>query len=217
MLLLSCPGDTPRRSARLSEKSKAVEAPASQSPKKKQRRSSTKKGANEKSNADAEGEATDDKDAAAEETKESAEASIVDAKDVGDGEVVTEEVRPEKLNAEDLEKKKETEAVPEEPSAVEPPNDANTENADANIEESKEASSDVPVAKIDDSKEASLAVPGTKNNEPKDACHAENETPDRKVESAETVAVDVDNSKEKQSAEEPIEKDPALQEPATGS
>ncbi|KAK4440556.1 Methyl-CpG-binding domain-containing protein 11 [Sesamum alatum] len=228
-------GDTPRRSARLSEKSKAVEAPASQSPKKKPRKSSAKKGANEKSHADAEGEATDDKDAAAEETKGSAEASTADAKDVGDGEVVTEEGLPEKLNVEAVEKEKEIEAVPGEPSVVGLPKDANTENANANVEEtanattaagdakleeSKEASSDVPVAKIDETKEASSEVPDTTNNEPpKDACHAENKTPDGVVESAGTVAVDHDSLKEKQSAEEPIpiEKDSALQEAASSS
>ncbi|KAL0417546.1 UNVERIFIED_CONTAM: Methyl-CpG-binding domain-containing protein 11 [Sesamum radiatum] len=206
-------GDTPRRSARLSEKSKAVEAPASQSPKKKPRKSSAKKGANEKSHADAEGEATDDKDAAAEETKGSGEASTADAKDVGDGEVVTEEGTPEKLNVEAVEKKKEIE-----PSDVELPNEANTENANANVkepdnattaavdaklEESKEASSDVPVAKIDETKEASSEVPDTKNDEPKAECHAENKTPDVKVEGAETVAVDHDIAKENQSAGEP--------------
>ncbi|KAL2239275.1 methyl-CpG-binding domain-containing protein 11 [Sesamum indicum] len=220
-------GDTPRRSARLSEKSKAVEAPASQSPKKKPRKSSSKKGANEKSHADAEGEATDDIDAAAEETKGSAEASTADIKDVGDGEVVTEEGLLEKLNVEAVEKEKEIES-----SAVELPNDANTKNANANreepdnattvagdakLEESKEASYDVPVPKIDETKVASSEVPDTKHDEPKDACHAENKTPDGKVESAETVVVDHDSSKEKQLADEPIEKDSALQEPATSS
>ena len=56
-------GDTPRRCARLSEKSKEVAAtPTSQSPKKEQKRSATK-AAVEKSNADAE----EEEDATAEE------------------------------------------------------------------------------------------------------------------------------------------------------
>ncbi|KAL0459995.1 UNVERIFIED_CONTAM: Methyl-CpG-binding domain-containing protein 11 [Sesamum latifolium] len=205
-------GDTPRRSARLSEKSKAVEAPASPSPKKKPRKSSAKKGANEKSHADAEGEATDDKDAAAEETQGSGEASTADAKDVGDGEAVTDEGIPEKLNVEAVEKKKEIE-----PSAVELPNDANTENVNANVKKPDNATTAAVDAKLEESKEASSEVPDTKNDEPKDGCHAENETPDGNGEGAETVAVDHDISKEKQSVGEPIEKDSALQEPAPSS
>lgn len=223
-------GDTPRRSARLSEKSKAVVAPTSQSPMKKQRKSSTKV-AQEKSNADADVKATDGKDATAEETKETIQVSIADAKDATDGEVITEGALSGKLNIEDVEKKTETGVALEEPSAVAPidanteklntnveqSNDATTAVADAKIEESKETSSEVPGVKTDESKEVSCEVPGAKNDEPKGACHAEKETPDGKVDSAATVVVDQDNPKEKQAEEKPVEKDPVLQEPTGGS
>ncbi|KAK6163650.1 hypothetical protein DH2020_000514 [Rehmannia glutinosa] len=272
-------GDTPRRSARLSEKSKTTETPTSQSPNKKRKKSSTKE-AEKKSNADAEGEATDEKDAAAEgeatdekdaaaegeatdekdavaegeatdekdgETKESAQVSVVDTKETRDGEVITEETLPEKPNTEDVEKKIDTEMVLEEPSAVETLNNANNENLNANVEkkidtemvleepsaveaqnnannenlnatveESNDANTVVQDAKTEESKEASTEVPGAKIDETKEAL-SEKETPDGKVDSVETVVADQDNSKEKQAAEKPIEKDPVLQESTTGS
>lgn len=43
-----CAGDTPRRSARIREKAKAVETPEDEKPKKRERKSSSKKGAKEK-------------------------------------------------------------------------------------------------------------------------------------------------------------------------
>ncbi|XP_047938503.1 methyl-CpG-binding domain-containing protein 10-like [Salvia hispanica] len=112
-------GDTPRRSARLSEKSKEVAAaPTSQSPKKKQKRSATK-AAVEKSNADAEeDEATGEKDATAEEAKDPLEEDTIPG-------------------SEDAQKKPDTE---ESPAGVEDPNNtSNTVVQEPKADESKEA------------------------------------------------------------------------------
>lgn len=195
-------GDTPRRSARLSEKTKAVVAPTSQSPKKKQKRSGTK-GAREKTNADPDEEATTgEKDAPAEEAKETLETSTVDAKDAADVDVV-----PEKPNCEDVEKK----ADAEEPAAAAPvdteePNYATTAVVpDAQqVEESKETPSVVPDPKADKSKEA----PDAENDEGKEATSAGKETPDGKAETA--AAATEERGEEK---EEPFLQEP----PKTGS
>lgn len=197
-------GDTPRRSARLSDKSKAIVEPTIQSPKKKRKRSSTK-GAQEKSNAHAE------EDATAEETKETVERATADANDV-----VDEDVIPAKPNAEDVESKTDTQVAPEEPPAVAPV-DTNTENPNTTVGESNNATSVVPDAKMEESKvvpsakadeyEASSEVPGAKKEETKEATNARKETPDGKVDSAVTaLEEDRGNSKE-----------PLLQEPTTGS
>ncbi|GFQ02587.1 methyl-cpg-binding domain-containing protein 10 [Phtheirospermum japonicum] len=136
-------GDTPRRSARLSEKSKAgEEAPTSQSPKKRRKKSSPEGAEEEKSNADAEDEAMDEKDAAAAEgeAKESAqEVSVVVA---NDGEVVIaeEEAIPEKKpDIEKVETKTEAgEVVSEATCAVETQNGAQTEILNATVEKSND-------------------------------------------------------------------------------
>ncbi|KAH6789740.1 methyl-CPG-binding domain 10 [Perilla frutescens var. frutescens] len=202
-------GDTPRRSARLSEKSKAVVEPTTQSPKKKQRRSSTK-GAQEKSNADAEEDATGEKDATAEETKETVESATVDAKDAEDEDVI-----PGKPNTEVVETKTDTPVASEEPPAVAPVG-TNTENQnatvtvvpDAKMEESKETSSVVPSAKADESKK----------EETREVMNVGKETPDGKVDSAVTALEEgICNSKEKEAEEKAGEKTALLQEPTTGS
>ncbi|XP_041991654.1 methyl-CpG-binding domain-containing protein 11-like [Salvia splendens] len=122
-------GDTPRRSARLSEKSKEVTAaPTSQSPKKKQKRSATK-AAVEKSNADAEeDEATGEKDATAEETKDPLETPTAGAKDAMDEDLIA--------GSEDAQKKPDTE---ESPAGAEDPNNASTVVQEPKAEEYKEA------------------------------------------------------------------------------
>lgn len=218
----SSTGDTPRRSARLSEKTKAVVAPPSQAPKKKQKKSSTK-GPQEKSNTD-EDITTDEKDANAMETKEPAENSTKDAKDVIDGEANTKEALPEKPNTEEMEEKTETETIIEEPSAtapvdkninacVEQSNDATIITADVKTEETP---TELPRVKIDEPKKASAEVPDAKNDEPKGVPVAEKGTTYGKVGSSATV-VDQNNPEEKQAAGNPDEKDNVLQVPTTSS
>ncbi|KAL6537862.1 hypothetical protein OROHE_012149 [Orobanche hederae] len=165
-------GDTPRRSSRLSEKSKAPDA--SQSPRKRRKKSSAKE-AGEESTDDGEGEdAMDEKDVAGEEIKGSAD---MDTKEAAEGEAVTEEAIPEKPDTENAEMKTEN----EEPSSVGTENDANTVVEGAEIEESKVGS------------------------------NAE-EIQDGKVDCG-----DKDDSKGKQEAEKPVEKEDVLQEPTAGS
>ncbi|KAL8496274.1 hypothetical protein ACS0TY_020111 [Phlomoides rotata] len=146
-------GDTPRRSARL--KTKAVVAPPSQSPKKKQKKSTTK-GAQEKSNTDEEDTTADEKDANAEETKEPAENSTEDAIDA---EANTKEEKP---NTEEMKEKTETEAILEEPSAAAP--------VDENLKSSVEQSNDATIVTVDTKTEASnetpTEVPSIKIDEP---------------------------------------------------
>ncbi|KAF8395480.1 hypothetical protein HHK36_019426 [Tetracentron sinense] len=82
IVFISPTGDTPRRSARISEKSKATETPEREPPMKKERKSSSKKGAKEKKDCDdGEGEAVA---ATAEETKASADVEMKEAEDLGD-------------------------------------------------------------------------------------------------------------------------------------
>lgn len=88
-------GDTPRRSSRLTDKSKAVESPESETPKKKQRKSGLKKvgkGKEEDSDGDVEViEMIEEKEVATEGAKGSVDVAMEDAKDIGDkGEVVIE-------------------------------------------------------------------------------------------------------------------------------
>ncbi|PIN10639.1 hypothetical protein CDL12_16760 [Handroanthus impetiginosus] len=203
-------GDTPRRSARLSEKAKAAEPPSSQSPKKKQKRSSAK-GAKEKSNADAEGGPTDEKDVATQETKETAEVPNADAKDAGDREVITGIAASEKPSVEEAEKKTEAEVVSEGPSAVETPKDVNPENANANTEKSNDATNVVLDAKTEESKEASNVVPGTKIDETKEASsevlgakndaskEASNEVPGTKINESKEASPEVLGAKNEES------------------
>uniref|UniRef100_A0A5B6YKY9 Putative methyl-CpG-binding domain-containing protein 11-like n=1 Tax=Davidia involucrata TaxID=16924 RepID=A0A5B6YKY9_DAVIN len=86
-------GDTPRRSARISEKSKAIETPEPEPPKKVQRKSSSKKGAKEEDDIDGEVETAKGKEAATEETKESAEVEMKDVETSEDKEAAVEETK----------------------------------------------------------------------------------------------------------------------------
>ncbi|KAL3530307.1 hypothetical protein ACH5RR_009629 [Cinchona calisaya] len=128
-------GDTPRRSARLSEKSKATESPGSETPKKKQKNSSSKKGREEKNDAD-EDETADEDEGNAEEIKESAEVTMEDAEDAAKqgGEVVTGEILPDKDIAKDTEQKTDAgEVVTEEPGPDED-KDVNLKNKEDTVE-----------------------------------------------------------------------------------
>ncbi|KAA8544376.1 hypothetical protein F0562_022356 [Nyssa sinensis] len=94
-------GDTPRRSARISEKSKAEETPEPEPPKKMQRKSSSKKGVKEKKGdndgeveaATEEAKASADREAATEETKGSAEVEMKDVETAEDKEASVEETK----------------------------------------------------------------------------------------------------------------------------
>ncbi|KAJ6819199.1 methyl-CpG-binding domain-containing protein 11-like isoform X3 [Iris pallida] len=74
-------GDTPRRSARLGAKNKATETPEDEKPKKKERKSSSKKSLKDKSGDTANEAPEEEKDAAA--TKESADLEMTDAEEHG--------------------------------------------------------------------------------------------------------------------------------------
>ncbi|XP_043722613.1 methyl-CpG-binding domain-containing protein 11-like [Telopea speciosissima] len=78
-------GDTPRRSARISEKVKATETPEPEPPKKRERKSSSKKGAEEKNDGgNGEGDAPQKEDvtpAAVEEIKENTDAEMHEGDD----------------------------------------------------------------------------------------------------------------------------------------
>ncbi|XP_059625057.1 methyl-CpG-binding domain-containing protein 10-like [Cornus florida] len=104
-------GDTPRRSARISEKSKATETPEPEPPKKKQKKSSSKKGAREKKdNYDGEGETAEGRKAVTEETKACADVEMKDAEDAGNlnkGEVDIEEALAGKETVNDSDEKTE--------------------------------------------------------------------------------------------------------------
>lgn len=189
---------------------------ASLSPKKKQKKSSTK-GAPEKSNADAEEETTGEKDAAAEEAKETVEGSTVDAKDA-----VDEDVIPGKPKSEDGEKKTDRQVASEETSAAAPVG-TETEELKASVGEADNAiagmleellGEEVCSPKVDECKEASPVVSDAKNDETKEATNDGKETPDGTVESAVTASDDVENPKEKEAEGKGV---PPLQEPTTGS
>ncbi|CAI9774535.1 unnamed protein product [Fraxinus pennsylvanica] len=154
-------GDTPRRSSRLSDKSKMQELPEIETAKKKQKKLSEKKEAKEKEDADGV-EGNDDKDAAAEETKGGPEVSVADAENTGDddGEFTTDSALPDKHSTED---KKE-----EEPPAADDVIDATTEKVDAKVEESKDATAEMESAKVEEFKNATADVAGAKIEESKD-------------------------------------------------
>ncbi|GMP99161.1 hypothetical protein CsSME_00046747 [Camellia sinensis var. sinensis] len=78
-------GDTPRRSARIGEKSKAIDTPESEPTKKVQKKSSSKKGEKEKDDIDEDGETAEEKEVTEEEIKKSANMELKDVmEDVGD-------------------------------------------------------------------------------------------------------------------------------------
>lgn len=187
----------------MSEKSKAVVAPTSPSPKKKQKRSSTKQ-PHEKNSADVvEEEATGEKDATAEETEGTLESATVDAKEATDKDVVI----PEKPGNENMEKKTYTEE----------PGIATSVEPDAKMEESKETSSVEPSAQAEEPMVES-SQPEVKNEEAKEVTNGGGEeAPAGKVDSV--VTEGVENSKEKEEAEEKAveKKEVLLQEPTTGS
>ncbi|KAE8037635.1 hypothetical protein FH972_010208 [Carpinus fangiana] len=99
-------GETPRRSTRISQKSKATEVPESEPPKKKQNRTSSKKGEKEEDHdIDGEGEPAEEKEdgAVGEETKASEQVEPEDKEDVGekDTEPTTEEKVDDKIENEE--------------------------------------------------------------------------------------------------------------------
>ncbi|CAA0810723.1 Methyl-CpG-binding domain-containing protein 10 [Striga hermonthica] len=200
-------GDTPRRSARLSEKSKAPEGPTSSSPKKRRKKLSTKKEFSEKSNADAEGETQD--------VKEDAD---VDPNGVGDGEVITKEAIPEKPDTEKIETGTETETkvVLDQSSAAEMQTEANTENSNDDVQKSNEVVPEVPFASDaqNDSttKKMNMDVEKSNNakNEESNSASPEKEAPYGKVDSVEPI--DEDKDAEKQKPENPVENDVGLHE-----
>ncbi|PHT69043.1 Methyl-CpG-binding domain-containing protein 11 [Capsicum annuum] len=109
-------GDTPRRSSRLGEKSKATETPESATPSKKPRKSSSKKGAKE------DGDEQEAEAATKKENKGSDEPASPDAEDqeVQDVEIATKKVLTYGDNLKDDEEKtNDGENVPEEPLASE--------------------------------------------------------------------------------------------------
>ncbi|EYU28508.1 hypothetical protein ABFS82_04G214300 [Erythranthe guttata] len=159
-------GDTPRRSARLSEKSKAVEAPASQSPQKKRKKSATKGGAPSKSTAHAEDEAMAEKDAAAEEeTKES--DSRAENEDTNEKDVVKEETKESDSHAENEDTNMKD---------VAKESDSRAENEDTNEKDvAKEETKESPEASAVDTKDA---LPEEK---------PDTESADKKIETDETA------------------------------
>ncbi|XP_073146641.1 uncharacterized protein [Henckelia pumila] len=193
-------GDSPRRSARLSEKLKAEGAPESETPKKKQRKSSLKKEAKDKNNdVEVEDEAIDSNNAAAEEAKESGEISMACAEDAGNAEVITDEALPQEVDIEITEEKTEEDDKVEEPPDLEMTKNSATEIADAKVEGSKNAAAEVIGVKTEESKE----LAGANGDESKDAYHAEEGTPDEKVDGAEKIHVNQNNAEEKKAAEIP--------------
>uniref|UniRef100_A0A2N9HCZ8 MBD domain-containing protein n=1 Tax=Fagus sylvatica TaxID=28930 RepID=A0A2N9HCZ8_FAGSY len=94
-------GGTPRRSTRISQKSKATESPESEPPEKKQNKTSSMKGAKEKDDIDGEGEPAEEKsDVAAGEASE--EVELKDKEDVGEKD--TEPITQEKVEEMDIDK-----------------------------------------------------------------------------------------------------------------
>ncbi|GER36523.1 methyl-CpG binding domain containing protein [Striga asiatica] len=207
-------GDTPRRSARLSEKSKAPEGPTSSSPKKRRKKLSTKEESDEKSNADAEGETEDTK-----------EVADVDTNGVWDGEVITEEAIPEKPDTEKVETGTEKEAKVnlDESSAAEMKNEAKTENSIDDVQKSNEVASKVPFASDaqNDSTTEKVNMDVEKSNNAKNeesiSALPKKEASYGKFDSVEPV--DEDKDAEKQKSEKPVENDVDLheQEPTMGS
>lgn len=178
---------------------KAEEAPESESPKKKQRKSSLKKeGKDKNNNAEVEDEAVDNNNVAAEEAKESSEISMACAEDAGNAEVITDEALPQRVDIEITDEKTEGEDVVEEPPDLEITKNTATESADANPEGSNNATTEVIGVKI----EESMEFAGANGDESKDAYHAEKGTPDEKVDDAEKTDVNQNNA-ERQAAEIP--------------
>ncbi|KAL2540971.1 MBD domain-containing protein [Abeliophyllum distichum] len=217
-------GDTPRRSTRLSEKSKTQEVPEIETPKKKLKKPSEKKESKEKDDADGV-EGNYDKDATAEETKGGPEVSMADAENAGDddgGEFTTDGALPDEHNVGDRE---------EEPPTADVQFDATTEKVDTKVEEFKDATADVAGAKVEEVKEATADAAGAKNEESKDWAnevadvkiekskgedHAEKELLDRKVNTAEAALADNDESKDNQEKEKNPENDLVLKQGTGG-
>ncbi|CAA2969326.1 methyl- -binding domain-containing 11-like [Olea europaea subsp. europaea] len=196
-------GDTPRRSTRLSEKSKMQEVPEVVTPKKKQKKHSEKK--ETKENEDAAGVEDNDKDATTKETK-GPDVSMADAENAGDdggGVFTADGALLDEHNIEDE----------EEPPVADVPIDSTTDKVDAKVEESKDATAEVASLKVEKSKDATAEVEGAeviqskngandvKIEESKGKDSAIKELLDGKVISAEAAAADTDESKDNQEKE----------------
>ncbi|KZV26980.1 methyl-CpG-binding domain-containing protein 11-like [Dorcoceras hygrometricum] len=194
-------GDSPRRSARLSEKLKAEETPESESPKKTRRKSLLKKEAKDTiNNTEVEDEDIDNNNIAAEEAKESGEISMACAEDAGYAEVIAEAL-PEKGDIEITEEKTEEDVVVEESLDLEITNDTATESADAKVEGSKNATTEVICVKTVESSE----LAGANGDESKDAYHTKKGTSEENVDVGEKIDLNQNNSEEKRTAEIPDE------------
>lgn len=168
-------GDTPRRSARLSEKSKATESPGSGTPKKKQR-SSLMKGVEAK-DANEEGE-TVDKHEDVGEVKESAEvgADAKAAREDDDGEVITGEASSDKDETKEAEQKADAVMVTKEQGqgedkVAELKGEENTVNINMDEGENQEAANISSAGKDEDAETKQLASKGLEdsNKEPESA------------------------------------------------
>ncbi|XP_059659683.1 methyl-CpG-binding domain-containing protein 11-like [Cornus florida] len=146
-------GDTPRRSARINEKSKATETPEPEPPKKVQKKSSSKKGVKkEEEKIGGEGENAEDKAASVEETKGVAEVEMKDVEDAGNlnkGKVASEEAIAAEDTVKDSQQKTEIKTDETDMEKV--------ENPEANTEETS-------VAKEEDAENKSLPMPGLEEN-----------------------------------------------------
>ncbi|XP_010247817.1 PREDICTED: methyl-CpG-binding domain-containing protein 11-like [Nelumbo nucifera] len=132
-------GDTPRRSARISEKAKATETPESEPPKKRERKSSLKKGTKEKKDGvDGESEAHEDEaaSATAEGTKASADVEMKEAEDTGDKK---EESPVEKAEVEDVVKQDSEQKKEEDIEEKKPADQVEAENKENAVEQQAES------------------------------------------------------------------------------
>ncbi|XP_026414166.1 methyl-CpG-binding domain-containing protein 11-like [Papaver somniferum] len=127
------PGSTPRRSARISEKSKATESPESEPAQKRERKSSSKKGAKEDKDAVAVETPKDEQTAAGEEIKESTDVEMKEAE--GGDDKNAEKITTTEAMQEGSEAKRE-EIIPdstENPEVQETKNDSNGNESQSKI------------------------------------------------------------------------------------
>ncbi|KAF8396350.1 hypothetical protein HHK36_017967 [Tetracentron sinense] len=173
IVFISPTGDTPRRSARITEKSKATETPEREPPKKRERKSSSKKGEKEKKDNDdgadeaAQEEEAVDAAATAEETKASVDVEMKEAEGLGDkneeevatGEAVsvedtvkqdTEQKAEEKIEEMDVEKPEDQEANKK------PVSDSKEEKADSSLPPPEE---EVNKEKVEENQAAESEAP----------------------------------------------------------
>lgn len=163
-------GDTPRRSARLSEKSKATESPGSGTPKKKQK-SSPKKGAKETKDTNEEGGETVDKHEDVGEVKENAEVGA-DAKAAGeddDGEVIAGEAPSHKDETKEAKQKVDAEMVTAEQGegedkGAELKGEESTVNTNMDEGKNQEAANISSAGKDEDAEAKELALKGLEDS-----------------------------------------------------